>query len=373
MLRESAVKPSFQTLQHLIQQGVLEDPPWMSLAREMRAVFRANNVEIFFHRNDGEAINLTAAVDSECRPPDHMQRYRDNFRKVDPFPYFAMESGRVYRLAELLHDLDSNVFYQEFMRPVGLEEMIMFYVEEEGGYRGWVSIARRSEAGTFDAEEMAICTDIAGQLRSALTVFAQLKRLEMEREIYANALRRLHMGYLLLDQRGQLLRMDDEAADLLSRHRELFLNRKRLHIRQAEKDRELQSIIAEGLASTDRSFSRAMNVPGQHYIGLLISSVPASPIYASDVDPHLVIYINEPAVRDIAPQARIAELFDLSATEAALVVELVRGRTLQEAAASIHITEQTARNYSKRIFSKTGTHRQAELVRLILTSVALVA
>ena len=37
------------------------------------------------------------------------------------------------------------------------------------------------------------------------------------------------------------------------------------------------------------------------------------------------------------------------------------------------LTEHTDRTYSKQIFAKTGARRQADLVRLILTSVATLA
>jgi DNA-binding CsgD family transcriptional regulator len=46
---------------------------------------------------------------------------------------------------------------------------------------------------------------------------------------------------------------------------------------------------------------------------------------------------------------------------------------LAQAARVLHLSEQTARTYSKLIFAKTGTNRQADLVRLILTSVAHLA
>ncbi|MFP5306179.1 MAG: LuxR C-terminal-related transcriptional regulator, partial [Gammaproteobacteria bacterium] len=52
---------------------------------------------------------------------------------------------------------------------------------------------------------------------------------------------------------------------------------------------------------------------------------------------------------------------------------LARGLTIQEAAAEMRISEHTARNYSKRVFAKTGTRRQVELVRVMLHSVALLA
>ena len=67
------------------------------------------------------------------------------------------------------------------------------------------------------------------------------------------------------------------------------------------------------------------------------------------------------------------ELFKLSRSEARLALALSHGKTIAEAADDIGITVETARNYSKRLFSKTGTRRQAELVRIILSSVVALA
>lgn len=63
-------------------------------------------------------------------------------------------------------------------------------------------------------------------------------------------------------------------------------------------------------------------------------------------------------------------MFGLTPTEARLAVLLAEGASLQNVAEQLEITEQTARTYCKRIFGKTGTSRQADLVRLVITSVA---
>lgn len=58
-------------------------------------------------------------------------------------------------------------------------------------------------------------------------------------------------------------------------------------------------------------------------------------------------------------------LFDLSPAEAKLAAALASGTSLQDAAMSASIKLKTARTYLERIFSKTGTHRQSELVALL--------
>ena len=67
----------------------------------------------------------------------------------------------------------------------------------------------------------------------------------------------------------------------------------------------------------------------------------------------------------------MAELFGLTESEALLATLLANGYTLGEAAAKLRLTESSVRTYSKKIFSKTGAKRQAELVRLILKTVSL--
>lgn len=55
----------------------------------------------------------------------------------------------------------------------------------------------------------------------------------------------------------------------------------------------------------------------------------------------------------------------LTQAERRLVGHLCRGRPLEEAAGEAEVTISTARTYLKRVFAKTGTHRQSELVSLL--------
>lgn len=355
-----------------IMAGPMENPPWQSLVREMRQSFHASHVDLLFQRPKSQVGDFIEVLDFESRPADIVEQYRLRYMTTEPLPYFSMQAGKVYTLTDLIGEREKSPFYQGFLQPAGLDHLMMVYVEEPGGFRCWISVARREDMGPFTDEETANCEWLIDYMQSALTVYSALKKVELERDIYASALRNLHMGYVLLDQHGRVIRMDEEAEHLLAHNTDLFISGTALKVRHTEKNDELQQIVAEGLASR-ADFSRGLNIPGARHIVLLIKSAPEAPILASAVTPHLVVYINEPTAPTTTPKARIAELFELSPTEAALVVELVHGRTLAEAAANINITEQTARSYSKRIFNKTGTRRQAELVRLILTSVALVA
>ena len=61
--------------------------------------------------------------------------------------------------------------------------------------------------------------------------------------------------------------------------------------------------------------------------------------------------------------------YGLTQSEAHLAMNIVAGLSLTDAAARMRVSTQTARTYLKQAFWKTGTHRQADLVRRVLNSV----
>jgi DNA-binding CsgD family transcriptional regulator len=56
----------------------------------------------------------------------------------------------------------------------------------------------------------------------------------------------------------------------------------------------------------------------------------------------------------------------LTPAESDLAAELVRGLDVAAAAERLGITRTTARNQLRSILSKTGAHRQGELLRLLM-------
>jgi DNA-binding CsgD family transcriptional regulator len=66
----------------------------------------------------------------------------------------------------------------------------------------------------------------------------------------------------------------------------------------------------------------------------------------------------------------VAATLGLSTREGALAEAISQGRSIVEAGAELQLTQETARNYSKRIYAKTGASGQADLVRMMLTGLA---
>jgi DNA-binding CsgD family transcriptional regulator len=81
-----------------------------------------------------------------------------------------------------------------------------------------------------------------------------------------------------------------------------------------------------------------------------------------------LVFIVDPDLR-IQPDAQILnKTFQLTPTEVEIAVRLAQGHDIEAICNQLSFGVNTARTHLKRVFDKTRTRRQAELVRLILMS-----
>jgi DNA-binding CsgD family transcriptional regulator len=103
---------------------------------------------------------------------------------------------------------------------------------------------------------------------------------------------------------------------------------------------------------------------------LMVSPLMPSPATPLSQEPGVVVFLTDPDAAEPSHPERMAALFGLTPAESRMADELVQGRTVADAAERLGITQLTARVHLKRIFSKTCTCKQSELLRLLLRSPA---
>jgi DNA-binding NarL/FixJ family response regulator len=85
----------------------------------------------------------------------------------------------------------------------------------------------------------------------------------------------------------------------------------------------------------------------------------------------VALFITDPERQARPSRTMLQKLFRLTGSEAKIVQGLAEGKSLEEIAPEAGITLNSARTYLKQVFAKTGTNRQADLVRMVLTSPAV--
>ena len=87
--------------------------------------------------------------------------------------------------------------------------------------------------------------------------------------------------------------------------------------------------------------------------------------------PSVAVFVRDAERKAQLPVRLAQQLFQLTAAETSLAIQLANGLSLDEASDMLNIRRNTARAHLRSIFSKTGVRRQTELVRIFLNSVAL--
>jgi DNA-binding CsgD family transcriptional regulator len=90
------------------------------------------------------------------------------------------------------------------------------------------------------------------------------------------------------------------------------------------------------------------------------------PTQSFEQEVHALVTLNALGPKPGPPAAILAKTFQLTTSEAKLASVIARGAPLQIAARELEIPWETARNRLKSVFAKTYTHRQSELVALLL-------
>ncbi|RWB70474.1 MAG: helix-turn-helix transcriptional regulator [Mesorhizobium sp.] len=138
----------------------------------------------------------------------------------------------------------------------------------------------------------------------------------------------------------------------------------------------------------NRLFQQAVTDMSRH--GNTIGSIPVPPIRgqvplvvhllplrraAHDIFGNADILVVATPVKPSAlvPSASLLNaLFDLTPAEARLATDLAAGLTLAQSASRNGVTVKSARTYLERVFQKTGTHQQSQLVAMLKTMQPLV-
>lgn len=384
----TATDPQYDRLIGLVYAGALETQPWQSALPTLREAFDAQVVSLVLRPpSDGDQGVILNCVRPEENPaadnvsladPNDWEvtAYREQFFSLDPFVNLPLD--KVIALADLLPDeaLVESDYYQHYLQPIGLFRILGVDTAEPGGMLARLRISRRRSEPRFSARDRALLALITPHLRCAIQIYAKLNRMTAERDVYAGAVDQLSVATIILDEQGRVLNTNDLAATLLEQGDALQLRNQHLHIEGRDINRELQDGLAAIISAQqhgETSMVRALRVPrpgGRADLGLVIRPVPAKQWSEGQSSPCAAIFISDPDLRESTSQQILGELFELTPAESNLAILLARGLSLAQSSQAQSISQHTARAQLKSIFSKTGVTRQAELVRLVLKSVA---
>ncbi len=192
---------------------------------------------------------------------------------------------------------------------------------------------------------------------------SEILDLKFERDALAAVLDYFPIGIVVLDDELQPVQMNRLARELLDRVPPAS--------RESSPDGpsmpQLMGIIGDLMEQqSDKpvSFHRIAGTkrPLKQAYEMLLVSLNDQP---RDRTP-TVIFLCDPKQTGVADVEILQETYGLTRSEAVVASMIVDGHSIEDIADELGVETSTARSHLKRVFNKTETHRQSDLVRLLM-------
>ncbi len=213
------------------------------------------------------------------------------------------------------------------------------------------------------------------QLNLALSFQAAQRQSSLLQHAALAALDRMPIGVALTDAEAKVLATNAAARSMIEARDGLALTNGQLSATINGAGSKLRKLIGAVAAGTHRGFAN-LSLPrrgARHPLSVTIAQVgrtglPGSTAANGGHSTSTVVYVTDPD-RPIEPdQDSLRTTYGLTAAEARLASRIATGESLADVAAALDISYNTARTHLRRIFGKTQTERQGELVSLLLSA-----
>lgn len=358
-------------------EGIHETPPWGAFMRNL--VARTHARRAFLIITLANALPGQEPTVLHVVAPRAVQEPPLDFRRIAALglhPYGQLRPGRVYAIDEMLDfdDPQRLSMQREALALMGIRYGRWLRVSAGGVADGWLMLVRERE--DFSSGAVALLSAIGPHLAAALRTLAALSAERLQTAMAQSALSRLGAGQIAFDALGRVMAADPlaEAALAFTTAPDPRTGR-RLQLAAATAAALDQAIadLAGAAAGAAAPLPRVVELDAARGLHLLLRKCDFD-IPEPRTPPAVIGTLRLDRREDARAAANVLRaLHDLSEREAALAVRLSRGQSIIEAGRDLRLTDETARNYSKRIYARTGTRGQADLVRAVLSGLAPLA
>lgn len=373
--------PSRDELIRLIYQGALDAVPFQAFLRTLAERIGCLNAGIILRLSRQGTPPIAIWAYKPGLSDDEARRIREVHASVghlDPLRNVLAKKGAIQTLDEVMPraELEQNRFYREVLAPYGFYRMLGMYVREPGGWECNIGVVNGPHTADFGERERQLLVDLRPHIEQALQIFARLRHEESELQALIETFDRLTIATFILGSDGAILRTNGAGRQLLAAAEIVTTREQRLALCDRQSDSDLHDTLLAArrhrTSGNPEPFVHAVRIETdtERHVGLLVRSIDSGALHGGDAMPATVVYVS--LGRSTQPLERLVmQLFELTSSEAHLATLLATGFSLAEAAGKLGLTENTVRTYCKTIMSKVGVGRQADLVALILRSVAV--
>jgi DNA-binding CsgD family transcriptional regulator len=304
------------------------------------------------------------------KDPATQKLYAENYFSIDPTWGVCLAAPHFQSLTAYENfprrTRDRNEYF-DFCRSRDIGDVIGVSTSPFAGQRALISLQRPVTAEPFGHEEKTFLNLLAPHLERAKRVETRLTEALRANLDLGAAFDQLAAAVFIVDGRARVRHQNASATSMLKRYRGIRGRDGRLSFADPQTNAAVGLALKQ--AVNRRGRAQVLALPREIEEGGEILIAPLHPEHALasawEIPLALVAIMLSP--RDTESIAlRLQQLYRLSGAESGIVAALAMGDTVEHIARARRVSEATLRSQLRSIFNKTGTSRQADLVRLAL-------
>jgi len=369
--------PTLHTLIESIYDAALDPDQWYEVTRLLRQTFNSPAAGLFIQNRWTQDFQQAPMLGIETK---YLNSYAAYYSRTNPWaqaglfrPDLTITESTVDRHYNRPGAYHESEFYNDWVKPQGFYYSMGGTVRTFGPETVNFTFFRPYDAGPYSRRELHLFETVKPHIGRAVEIGGRLESLNAQLQSHWHLLDQLPMGIALLDEESRLVHANGKAEKYLSEGTLLKAKNGFLESPRKEANASLQKAIRAASAflrgeATSHPFSLTLAPPDDSQ-RLAVTAVPipgeSSPL--GGTRPAIYVFLCRPEQNQSLDHQGLQSHFDLTPAEARLAKQLARGLELKEAAHKIGVSYETARSYLKSILAKTGTHRQHELLTLLLS------
>src|SRR5882672_7924690 len=297
--------------------------------------------------------------------PHYIRHYSETHARFDPLTTLP-PLGKVVSIPDLV-DYDEyrgGRFYQE-LRPQGCVD-VANVVLEQSSRNCAVRLTVLSDERMIDGEMRWRIAQIVPHVQRALLINRTIDLRDSEAATFAATLDGLSAGIFLVDADCRLVHANAAGHDMLSADGVLSSFGGQLVARDMKSNRTLREVFADNRNALDAK-GTALTLTardGERYVmhRLPLTSAARTRI-GMTYRAVAALFVRKVAL-DSPCGELVARAFELTPAELRVLLAIVEVGGVPETALALGVAETTVKTHLHRVFFKTGSSRQADLVKL---------
>lgn len=359
-----------------LYQAAWDSRGWQSLIQKTAALFKADAGFIF---TPAEGLRDRFLYADHGLPEDWMRLYSEHYWQHDIWTQRALEKNYLHQGAlatgqELVstREMKHMEFYHDFMMPCGVEQSLASVLFDERADalapRTHLSFIRGPRRKDFGEEEKRLLRLLMPHFQRALVIYWKSANDRLQHIAHESALDMLGYGLAMIGHDGKAVFLNQSAEAILKSADGLWLKNGQITTYLSGSG-ALSALVASATSGMGGSLM-VQRPSGRAPYTLLAAPLTESHRFAQLAGmPAAVLLMLDPAQSSNGPGlAAFAGAYQLTGAEMRVLELLLQNQPPQQIADQLELSIHTVRTHLSRLYAKTETQSQRELVALVIRS-----